>query len=497
MAIDIQMPKLSDNMESGTIIRWLKHEGDSVTAGEPLAEVETDKADVEIEAAQAGILREIRVAEGQSAAVGDVIAVLGSDAEAPRVTAHEQAKTPEGSRGKTDGAGTRSAEAQKTPAKEPPAAKAAAGGGQAAEPPAAAQTGNGETTEADGPDGEVREAPVKPSKAATPPAGTAPRARVRASPLAARIANEGGLDLSQVRGSGPGGRILKRDVEALLAQRQQSRPAPSGDGAAGTPAPAAAKRRPPVKPEAEKRDREGKGESEPAGAPGAGRLQEMSRMRLTIARRMAEANREIPHFYVTTEVDMTEAWRLRQALKASGTIPSLTVTHVIVKAVALALTEHPMVNASWRDGALEHYEDANIGIAVAVEDGLIVPVLHGAQELSLRDISVRAHALTEKARTGRFGGQDLTGATFTISNLGILDVDQFTAVITPPQAAVLAVGTVKERPVVQNGAVTVARTMHITMSCDHRVLNGVEGGEFLTEVKRLLEAPYVLLMEGS
>jgi pyruvate dehydrogenase E2 component (dihydrolipoamide acetyltransferase) len=163
----------------------------------------------------------------------------------------------------------------------------------------------------------------------------------------------------------------------------------------------------------------------------------------------------------------------------------------------LALSEHPLVNASWRDGSIEYYDDANIGVAVAVEDGLIVPVLHRAQEMSLRDVSVRLQALTEKARTGRFGSQDLTGATFSVSNLGILDVEQFTAVITPPQAAVLAVGTVKERPVVRAGALAIARTMYVTLSCDHRVMNGVEGGEFLTEVKRLLESPYVLLMDGA
>jgi pyruvate dehydrogenase E2 component (dihydrolipoamide acetyltransferase) len=219
-------------------------------------------------------------------------------------------------------------------------------------------------------------------------------------------------------------------------------------------------------------------------------------MRLTIARRMSEANREIPHFYLTAEIDMSEAWRLRQAIKESGTIPGLTVTHVITRAVALALAEHPRVNASWRDGAVEFHDDVNVGIAVAVEDGLIVPVLHRAQELSLRDVAVRVQALSEKARCGHFSGQELMGATFSISNLGILDIDEFTAVITPPQAAILAVGTVKERPVARAGQLGVARTMRVTMSCDHRVLNGVEGGEFLQEVKRLLEAPYVLLVTG-
>lgn len=458
MAIDVQMPKLSDNMESGTIVRWLKQQGDTVAVGDPLAEVETDKADVELEATDAGILREIRVAEGQSATVGEVIAVLGTDAEGVHVTAHEQ----------------RPLEVERVEASEDQPAPDAK--------PARV-------------DAKKETAPPEPASAAQKSPSVSPRGAVRASPLAWRIAVEGGLDLSQVRGSGPGGRILKRDVEALLAQRQASAAMvePSAPAPASAPA-----RRTRAKTDADTAASEAKEGDAGGTSPNArSRVQAASRMRLAIAERMAEANRAIPHFFVTTEVDMSEAWRLRQALKESGAIPTLTVTHVIVKAVALALSEHPLVNASWRDGAIEYYDDANIGIAVAVEDGLIVPVLHRAQDLSLRDVSVRSQALTEKARTGRFGGQDLTGATFSVSNLGILDVEQFTAVITPPQAAVLAIGTVKQRPVVRDGALAIARTMHVTLSCDHRVLNGIEGGEFLTEVKRLLESPYVLLMESA
>lgn len=469
MAIDVQMPKLSDNMETGTIVRWLKHEGDTVAVGEPLAEVETDKADVELEAEQAGVLREIRVAEGQTAAVGDVIAVLGADTEGVRVTAHEQRPLE--------------AERIEAPEGEPaPAPKPAQGEAKTAPTPAKA---------------EATPAPSAPAPPAQKATSADPRAGIRASPLAWRIAVEGGLDLSQVRGSGPGGRILKRDVEGLLAQRLRQAAAATTEPGAATPArPSARRAREKTDGDASQTEaKEGDATSLPANA--RSRTQAVSRMRATIAQRMADSNREIPHFFVTTEVDMSEAWRLRQALKESGAIPTLTVTHVIVKAVALALAEHPLVNASWRDGSVEYYEDANIGIAVAVDDGLIVPVLHRAQDLSVRDVSVRIQALTEKARSGRFGSQDLTGATFSVSNLGILDVEQFTALITPPQAAVLAVGTIKERPVVRAGALAIARTMHMTLSCDHRVLNGVEGGEFLTEVKRLLESPYVLLMESA
>lgn len=475
MPIDVQMPKLSDNMESGTIVRWLKQAGDTVAVGEPLAEVETDKADVELEATDAGVLREIRVAEGQSAAVGEIIAVLSADGEDSGESKREPTKSAVPTPEQGDGEGTDAAPAQVAAAdrkkEEPDKAKETSKVEPRAEPPPKPSS-----------------APVQASKASSSPE----RSAVRASPLAWRIAVEGGLDLSQVRGSGPGGRILKRDVENLLAQRQQKAAATKTEGDKPAPS-AAAQRRARDKAEAEKEHGE-----EGQGTPSArSRVQPASRMRLTIAQRMSEANREIPHFFVTAEVDMSETWRMRQALKESGAVPGLTVTHIIVKAVALALSEHPLVNASWRDGSIEFYDDANIGIAVAVEDGLIVPVLHRAQELSLRDVSVRLQSLTEKARTGRFGSQDLTGATFSVSNLGILDVEQFTAVITPPQAAVLAVGTVKERPVVRAGALAIARTMHITLSCDHRVMNGVEGGEFLMEVKRLLESPYVLLMDGA
>lgn len=484
MPIDVQMPKLSDNMESGTIVRWLKHEGDTVAVGEPLAEVETDKADVELEATDAGVLKEIKVAEGQSAAVGAVIAVLGGDGEDAGATERDAAGKP-AEDGEGDGASAAAPKAARTEARK--------------EQPGGSQKEPAPESNKEGPAPAKKDQSAKPGTAPSqaPKAASAPeRGAVRASPLAWRIAVEGGLDLSQVRGSGPGGRILKRDVEALLAQRQQKAAAAKSEASEAAP-PGASQRRARAKAEAEKGQEEGQkgGEAEPANA--RSRVQPASRMRMTIAQRMAEANREIPHFFVTTEVDMSETWRVRQALKESGAIPGLTVTHIIVKAVALALSEHPLVNASWRDGSIEYYEDANIGIAVAVEDGLIVPVLHRAQELSLRDVSVRLQALTEKARTGRFGSQDLTGATFSVSNLGILDVEQFTAVITPPQAAVLAVGTVKERPVVRAGALAIARTMYVTLSCDHRVMNGVEGGEFLTEVKRLLESPYVLLMDGA
>jgi pyruvate dehydrogenase E2 component (dihydrolipoamide acetyltransferase) len=273
-----------------------------------------------------------------------------------------------------------------------------------------------------------------------------------------------------VRGSGPAGRIVKRDVEAAGAARE----------------PAAGRAQSEARPEsaAEPRDAE---------RPGSA-IEEPSRMRRTIARRMTEAKQRIPHFYVRTEIDMSEAMRLRESIKKTGAMPRLTVTHLLIKAAAVALGRHRRVNASWEDERVVFHEDVNVGIAVAVTDGLLLPVLHRAQEMSLEEIAERAAALTERARAGKFGGEDLSGGTFSISNVGVVDVDDLVAVINPPQAAILAVGTVKERPVARQGKIAAALTMRATLSCDHRVLNGVEGGEFLAELREILENPVALLL---
>jgi pyruvate dehydrogenase E2 component (dihydrolipoamide acetyltransferase) len=410
MTIEVRMPKLSDNMEQGTIIRWYKQPGDRVIAGEPLAEVETDKADVEMEASDSGVLTEIAVAEGQSAPVGAVIARLSDASEMP--------------------------------------AAAAATGAPPAEPPPLRET--------------ERAAPPPPRSA---DGGTSP---VRASPQAWQSAQDLGVNLDTVKGTGPGRRITTRDVKAAA---RRARP----------PGPAA----PPVRqPEAPKDDAERRGS----------RLVPHSRMREAIAARMAQAKREIPHFYLTSEIDMSETMRVRQALRQVGGIPGLTVTHLILRALALALREHPETNAAWQPDGVTLYDEINIGIAVAVDDGLLVPVLRDVDRLSVAQIAAGATALVERARTGKFGSEGLSGATFTLSNVGMLDIDVIAAVINPPQAALLAVGAVKERPVVRDGRLAIAKTMHATLSCDHRVLDGVTGGRFLETVKRLLETPALLLL---
>ncbi|HUI25655.1 MAG TPA: dihydrolipoamide acetyltransferase family protein [Candidatus Kryptonia bacterium] len=402
MSIDITMPKLTDTMEEGTIVRWLKQIGERVSAGEILAEVETDKADMELEAPSDGVLREIKVGEGDAAPVGAVIAVLAAAAQA---TSGTRTETPK-------------------PAAAP---KASAPTESTLVAPAAT--------------------PVK--SASRLPAAT---------PLARRVAQQANVELGEVTGSGQRGRVTKRDI--------------------GIVTPAASVARTPTS----------------VAPPAAGRV-ELSKMRQTIAHRMADAMREIPHFYTTAEVDMGDAVRLRASLELSGVVSQpVTVTHILIKAVALALRRHPRVNAAWADGAVLFNEAINIGIATAVEDGLLVPVLKNCERLSLVEIAAAARSLNDKARGGRFVSDEMLGGTFTISNMGMLDIDEFTAIINPPQAAILAVGAIKERAVVRSGRLAVAQTMRVTLSCDHRILNGVESARFLEELKRLLENPVALVM---
>jgi pyruvate dehydrogenase E2 component (dihydrolipoamide acetyltransferase) len=285
------------------------------------------------------------------------------------------------------------------------------------------------------------------------------------------MAEEQRIDLSQVRGSGPGGRIVKQDLDAYVSQaRRPTAPAPPAQ---------------PQRPEP----------TTPAVAARTGRKEPFSRIRATIAKRMTESMREIPHFYVTSEIDMSEAVRLRAALKASDRVSEdMTYTHFLIKAVAIALQRHPRLNASFAEDGRELKAEINLGLAVALEDGLIVPVLHNCDKLSLLDIAAQANALVERARSGKPTTEDLSGGTFTISNLGMLPVDHFTAIINPPQGAILAVGAIKERPVVRDGEVRVAHTMMVTLSCDHRILDGFTGGQFLAELKKLLENPVGLMV---
>jgi len=426
MPVEVTMPKLSDTMEEGKILKWLKHPGDGVAIGEIIAEVETDKANMEIEAYDEGTLAEVRVNEGESAAVGAVIAVLAAPGEgaAAKPAAGEQAPSA----------------ARPAPAR-PPA--------PAAEPEAARE-------------------PFRPTVVRRPEApGPRDDASVKASPLARRIAREHDLDLARVPGTGPGGRVVERDVEQALAARGGAAPAPEE-------APARAKPPAPAEP---------------------GSRVELSRIRRTTAKRMGEAKREIPHFYASAEIAMDEAARLKEALAAlEGEYDGLTYTHLVVKAVGLALTRVPELNASYDGDAMVLHGAVNVGVATAVKDGLVVPVVRNCDREPLAAIVRQARGLLERARSGHFASEDLKGGTFTVSNLGMLPVTEFAAVINPPQAAILAVGAIRETPVVREGLIVPGRLMTVTVSCDHRIIDGMLAGRFLRELKALLENPLAIVL---
>ncbi len=456
---EITMPKLSDTMEEGKILRWLKHPGDTIHRGDAIAEVETDKADMVMEAFDDGVLDEIRLKEGESAKVGEVIAVLRSADE-------EHAST-----GVSASPAQAAAEAQLThvsteplvemeepePARETVSATDAFGVSAPEVLPALSANPSAVPTAIAAPPRLKAVAVATPSR---PPA-VGEHVKFRASPLARRTAEEAGLDLNEIKGSGPEGRITKHDVDDFIREQQLFR------------------FRRLIAPR--------------EGAPGT--REELSKMRKTIAQRMAQSKREIPHFYVTIEVDMEEAVKLKNSLEATKLFEEdITYNDIIIKATALALSRYTRMNASFEDNGVIIYPHINIGMAVAVEDGLIVPVIHECERLTLPEIARAAHRLVAKAARGGFSGDDLSSATFTISNMGMLGVEHFAAVIVPPQAAILAVSAIKDRPVVRNGQLGIGKTMMMTVACDHRLIDGVIGARFLNEIKRFLENPASLLV---
>ena len=449
----VVMPKLSDAMESGKIIKWLKKEGDHIIGGDILAEVETDKADVEMEAFGAGVLRKILVPAGESAAIGALIGVI---AEPGDDIAALVASAPTGAAGAGSGA-------QTTPLRPEPAPAAPAGAasaiGTTPRPAAATPAPAASTAPA------ARPAAVASVPAAAPAGlGAVVQAgRVKASPLAKKIAAQAGVDLRLIRGSGPGGRIIRRDVEA------------AGSGAAGASV-AAAVAMPATVAGAEFEDRP------------------LTLIRAAIARRMPLSKGPVPHFYVTSEVAMDRAWELREQLNALEGQPKISVNDFVIRACALALLKHPGVNASLQGDAIRVYHRAHIGVAVALDDGLITPVLRDCHAKPLGQIAAEARDLVERARTRKLRAQELSGATFSISNLGMFDVAEFSAIINPPEGAILAVGSVRRVPIVDDTGLGVGRRMMLTVSCDHRVMDGAMGARFLQDVKRLLEEPLRLLV---
>jgi pyruvate dehydrogenase E2 component (dihydrolipoamide acetyltransferase) len=470
----VQMPRLSDSMETGKILRWLKKEGEQVQKGEPLVEIESDKANIEVEAYASGKLSKIMVAEGESAPIGAVIAEIGDGASAP---AAEKAPAPQGQAeapAAKQGAQPVATEPPQPQATKPEAHVAKADKAVAATAQAAADAG-GEQYPHGGPDDrtEVGAAAQAALNVIRRPAEQENGERQRVSPVARRLAEEHGVDLRRVQGSGPGGRITKEDVEAVAQQKPQ----PQAGGAPTAAGPAREARQPTARPT---------GEVE---------VVELSKLQATVAMRLAQSAFSAPHFYVTSEIAMDDAVRLRQMFnEAVDKSEAISLNDLVVKAVALALTKFPEVNASWADGRIERKRDINIGIAVGLPDRLIVPVLHNADQKPLKDIATESKQLIERSRANKASAQDYLGNTFSISNLGMYDVDQFTAIINPPDSGILAIGSIEDKAVVKDGQVVPGKRMRVTLSVDHRVFYGVTAAQFLQEVKRLLQSPMALVL---
>ena len=445
---EVIMPKMGDAMEEGTLLKWLKNPGDEVAEGDPIAEIETDKVTLEIEAAEAGFLTNRLVEEGETVPIGTAVATIGGEDDV--------------------GKG----------APEAPAAEAETG-----QPVAEAEI----QKEAEAPaDGESAELPVErpevtPERAAAAQQETAAQPvqraegeRLRASPLVKRLAEEHKIDLNQVAGSGPGGRIVKADIADFVSG---AKPAPQ----AAAEAPSAAQQ-PPAQAAA------------PGEAPSRGTAVDMSKMKQRTGERMAESKRDIPHFYVSTVVDMSAALDFRKqsnaSLEESG--GKVSVNDLVVKATALAIADNPTINRSYVNGQLLQHDSIDVNIAVAVEGGLIAPFVPSADQKSLGAISRMAKDLGKRAREGGLRPEEYQGGTFTISNLGMFDVDEFIAVINPPQAAILAVASVREQPVVRDGRVVAGHQMKISLAADHRALDGAEVAVFLQSVKHYLEHPMLL-----
>lgn len=421
----IRMPRLSDTMEEGNIVSWLKKEGDSVSPGDILAEVETDKATMELENYFTGTLLYIGVKSGP-VPVDGIIAIIGEKGE-------DYKKILEEAEGKGK-SGVAKVEPESTPTPQPV----------------------------------VSTAPIamKPEEVATPVTNSSNDgdSRIKASPLAKSIANQAGVDLNSLNGSGDQGRVTKKDVEAYIANPPAAKTAQTAAMPISNVVPTVAYGDMPV-----------------------------TQMRKVIAKRLSESLFTAPHFYLTIEIDMENAMVARTAINADGT-SKISYNDFVVKACAAALRKHPMINSSWMGDKIIIHEDINIGVAVAVQDGLLVPVIHNADRKSLSFINQEVKTLAGKAKEKKLQPQEMTGNTFTISNLGMFDIDEFTAIINPPDACILAVGSIATKPIVKNGAIVVGNVMKVTLSCDHRVVDGATGAQFLGTLKGMLENPVKILV---
>ncbi|MDA0874370.1 MAG: pyruvate dehydrogenase complex dihydrolipoamide acetyltransferase [Bacteroidetes bacterium] len=438
MAIAVEMPKMSDTMEEGVLAAWLKEEGQPIAAGDVVAQVETDKATMDLEVYDDGVLLKRVIGEGDAVPIGGLIAILGKEGEdISAILAKYQ-------------------------------------GGGAAPAPAAAPAA-------------VEEAPAAVAEAPAAAPAASDDSRVKASPLARKLAADHGVNLAGLAGSGPEGRIVKRDVEAAMggasAPAAASAPAPAAAPApAETPRPAVQAPAAPV--------------TVPGGTYDAVRI---SQMRKTIARRLAESKFTNPHFYLTADIDMSEAvafrGKLNEKAEANG-LAKVSFNDLVTKACALGLRQHPWVNASWMEaeGEIRLHHDVHVAIAVAIEDGLVTPVIRNADRKGLSQLAAETRSLAERARNRELQPEDWSGSTFSTSNLGMFGIDEFTAIINPPNACILAIGSIRDVPVVKNGVVVPGKQMKVTLSCDHRVVDGATGAEFLKTVRGYLEDPVTMLL---
>lgn len=427
MAEIIRMPRMSDTMEEGNIVEWLKEEGDEVEPGDVLAEVETDKATMELESYHEGVLLHIGIKEG-AVPVNAVIAVIGEEGE----DYEEQLKNAE-SDSSSEGSSESEDESSESKSDSDPSTSS-------------------ETSSTDSSD-------QSESSSAAKDSDSEDTKRIKASPLAKKMAEENDLSLSDIKGSGDQGRIVKRDIEKFLV-KEKSKPAQQS------------------MPVAESQESE--------DVP-------VSQMRKTIARRLSESKFSAPHFYLTSTIDMAEAMAARGRINEMADT-KISFNDLVVKAAAMALRQHPMVNASWLDDKIRKHADINIGVAVAVEEGLLVPVIRNTDLKSLSQINEEVKEKAGRARERKLSTEEMQGNTFTISNLGMFDIDEFTAIINPPDACIMAVGSIKECAVVKNGELAVGHQMKVTLSCDHRIVDGVTGAKFLQTFKALLEEPLRMIV---
>ncbi len=450
MANKILMPKLSPTMEEGQISRWLKEEGDEIEANETIAEVDTDKATMEMTSLEAGTLLKILVPGGENAKLGQTIGIIGEKGEDFSALLDEAS---------SNGASAKDEKSEEAKGKVPPSEKHEV----------VAEKGKEELQkdlkETSAPEAETAEDRKPKTEDQTA------NGRLIVSPIAARMAAENGVDLKTIKGSGPQGRIIKRDIEAALAEGKSQ----EEKGKIQETAPDFS-------------------QVEIQGAS-AYREENTSKMRQIIAKRLGESIGPIPTFYLTVEIEMDKALEFRKQINAAlSEEEKVSVNDVIVKTAAMASLKHPFVNSSYRDDKIRFYEDADVGVAVAIDEGLITPVVRGANKKGIAQIAREIKELAGRAREKKLAPEEYTGATFSISNLGMFGIKEFTAIINPPEAAIFAIGAAKPTAVVENGEIVIRNIMSVTMSCDHRVVDGATGAKFLQTFKQMLENPILMLM---